>query len=246
MPSGPGLFQSCILGVNHARSIDLTVIVAYLAGITWFGARFRKASTPSAITSWAAQRALVGHRPVDSFGRDQHADHDRHARSCRFPGNSVSCRLGPGYLLARIVIALAVSCRIFPGRNVTAYELMRRRFGSASAASRRHVPGAARVGRGRPRGGHFPRRSQLSLGPAKKRLHRGDLCLTLFYTYEGGHNSGYLDSRRPDDPVCGGRGPQFRRNPASDSRAAGPMFAAVANAGLHKFTSFRFSFLFYF
>src|SRR5271157_4089131 len=111
------------------RYWDLAVIVAYLAGITWFGARFRRnqkdlrdyflggrtapwwAISLSIVSAETSTLTIVG-TPALSFA-----------------GNLGFLQIVFGYLLARIVIAFVFLPQYFRGEMFTAYELMRRRFG---------------------------------------------------------------------------------------------------------------------
>ncbi len=111
------------------RYLDLGVILAYLAGITWFGTRFRRtqkslrdyllggrtapwwAISLSIVSAETSTLTIVG-TPALSFG-----------------GNLGFLQLVFGYLLARIVISLVLLPHYFRGELFTAYELMRRRFG---------------------------------------------------------------------------------------------------------------------
>src|ERR1700681_420878 len=111
------------------RWIDLGVIVVYLAGITWFGTRFRESqktlkdyllggrSAPwwaislSIVSAETSTLTIVG-TPALSFG-----------------GNMGFLQIVLGYLAARIVIVTLLLPHYFRGELFTAYELMRRRFG---------------------------------------------------------------------------------------------------------------------
>src|SRR6185295_16190488 len=111
------------------RYLDLGIIVVYLAGITWFGARFRGRqksikdyflggrTTPwwaislSIVSAETSTLTIVG-TPALAFG-----------------GNLQFLQIVFGYLLARIVISVLFIPHYFRGEIYTAYELMRRRFG---------------------------------------------------------------------------------------------------------------------
>lgn len=111
------------------RYLDLTIILVYLAGITWFGARFRRgqkslrdyflggrtapwwAISLSIVSAETSTLTIVG-TPALAFG-----------------GNLGFLQIVLGYLLARIVISFLFLPHYFRGEMYTAYELMRRRFG---------------------------------------------------------------------------------------------------------------------
>jgi SSS family transporter len=118
-----------MLEVAVMHYLDLGVILCYLAGITWFGARFRRSqknlrdyllggrSAPwwaiclSIVSAETSTLTIVG-TPALSFS-----------------GNLGFLQLVFGYLLARIVISVVLLPQYFRGEMFTAYELMRRRFG---------------------------------------------------------------------------------------------------------------------
>ena len=108
---------------------DLGVITVYLAGITWFGSRFRRnqkdlrdyflggrtapwwAISLSIVSAETSTLTIVG-TPALSF-----------------TGNLGFLQIVLGYLLARIVISTLLLPHYFRGELFTAYELMKRRFG---------------------------------------------------------------------------------------------------------------------
>ncbi|MGC4054924.1 MAG: hypothetical protein QM757_39280 [Paludibaculum sp.] len=112
------------------RYVDLAVIVLYLIGITWFGARFKESqkslrdyflggrNTPwwaigfSIVSAETSTLTVIGtRRPPPSIG------------------NFGFLQVVFGYLLARIVISTLFLPHYFRGELFTAYELMERRFG---------------------------------------------------------------------------------------------------------------------
>ena len=111
------------------RYLDLAIILAYLGGITWFGARFRTsqkslrdyflggrtapwwAISLSIVSAETSTLTIVG-TPALAFG-----------------GNLGFLQIVLGYLLARIAISVLLLPQYFRGEMFTAYELMRRRFG---------------------------------------------------------------------------------------------------------------------
>lgn len=168
------------------RYIDLGVILAYLVAITWFGARFRHgqknlrdyflggrtapwwAISLSIVSAETSTLTIVG-TPALSFA-----------------GDLGFLQIVFGYLLARIVISLLFLPHYFRGEMFTAYELMRRRFGekirkltASIFLVTRAVAEGVRV---------FAISIVISIV-----LDTGEVasivlivCLTLFYTFEGG------------------------------------------------------------
>jgi SSS family solute:Na+ symporter len=173
------------------RAIDLAVIAAYLAGITWFGARFRRSQRTlqdyflggKTAPWWAIALSIVSAEtstltvigtPVLSF-----------------QGNYGFLQLVLGYLAARIVIATLFLPAYFRGEMYTAYELMRRRFGQRI---RRMTAGTFLVLRALAEGVRVTAislvisivLSSVTAGVGEKTSIAVVLALTLVYTYEGG------------------------------------------------------------
>jgi SSS family solute:Na+ symporter len=162
------------------------VILLYLAGITWFGARFRRsqhslkdyflggktapwwAIALSIVSAETSTLTVIG-TPVLSF-----------------QGNFGFLQVVFGYLLARIVIVTLFLPAYFRGEMYTAYELMRIRFGDRI---RRLTAGTFLVLRALAEGVRVVAISlvvSIVLGAGEKTSIAAILCLTLFYTYEGG------------------------------------------------------------
>jgi SSS family transporter len=111
------------------RTVDLAIIAAYLAGVTWFGARFRQSQTTlkdyflggrtapwwaialSIVSAETSTLTIIGTPPL------------------AYAGSYVFLQIVFGYLLARLVISTIFLPRYFEGQMFTAYELMQRRFG---------------------------------------------------------------------------------------------------------------------
>jgi solute:Na+ symporter, SSS family len=111
------------------RLVDLGVILAYLALITWFGAHFRKGQKNlrdyvlggRTAPWWAIALSIVSAETstLTIVGTP----------ALSFTGNLGFLQVVFGYLMARIVISLILLPHYFRGEMFTAYELMRRRFG---------------------------------------------------------------------------------------------------------------------
>lgn len=168
------------------RLFDLAVIVAYLAGITWFGARFRSgqhslrdyflggrtapwwAIALSIVSAETSTLTIIGTPPL------------------AYAGSYVFLQVVFGYLLARVVISAVFLPQYFRGQMFTAYELMQRRFG---ARVRKVTAAIFLVTRSLAEGVRvFAVSIVVSII-----LHTGSvasilaiIALTLFYTFEGG------------------------------------------------------------
>lgn len=168
------------------RYPDLAVILIYLAGITWFGAHFRRtqkslkdyflggrtapwwAIALSIVSAETSTLTIIG-TPTLAFG-----------------GNLGFLQLVLGYLLARIVISALFLPHYFRGEMFTAYELMQRRFGQRI---RRLTAATFLVVRGLAEGVRVFAISiviSIVLGTGELASIFLIVCLTLFYTFEGG------------------------------------------------------------
>ncbi len=168
------------------RYIDLGLIVLYLVGITWFGARFKESqrslkdyflggrNTPwwaigfSIVSAETSTLTVIG---TPALG---------------FAGNFGFLQVVMGYLLARIVISALFLPHYFRGELYTAYELMQRRFG---LRLRRLTAGTFLLLRALAEGVRVFAISiviSIILGTGEIASIVVIVCLTLFYTFEGG------------------------------------------------------------
>jgi SSS family transporter len=168
------------------RWIDLAVILAYLAGITWFGTRFRSSQRTlkdyflggRTVPWWAIALSIVSAETstLTVIGTPPLA----------FQGNFAFLQLVLGYLLARIVIAVLFLPAYFRGEMYTAYELMRVRFGERT---RRMTAATFLILRALAEGVRVFAVSiviSVVLGAGETASIAVIVCMTLFYTYEGG------------------------------------------------------------
>ena len=166
--------------------VDLGVIAAYLLLITWFGAQFKQGQKTLKdyflggrdAPWWAIAFSIVSAETstLTVIGTPAIA----------FAGNFTFLQLILGYLLGRIVISILFLPQYFRGEMFTAYELMERRFGSRV---RKFTAGTFLLLRALAEGVRvFAVSIVISII-----LQTGELasiavivCLTLFYTFEGG------------------------------------------------------------
>ncbi len=168
------------------RWIDLGVIALYLAGITWFGTRFRESQKTlkdyflggRTAPWWAIALSIVSAETstLTVIGTP----------ALSFQGNLGFLQVVFGYLLARIVIASLFLPAYFRGEMFTAYELMRVRFGDRI---RRLTAGTFLILRALAEGVRVFAISiviSIILGTGEMTSIVVIVCLTLVYTYEGG------------------------------------------------------------
>jgi SSS family transporter len=168
------------------RWTDLGVIVLYLAGITWFGTRFRESQKTlkdyflggRTAPWWAIALSIVSAETstLTVIGTP----------ALSFQGNLGFLQVVFGYLLARIVISTLFLPAYFRGELYTAYELMRVRFGNRI---RRLTAGTFLILRALAEGVRVFAISiviSIILGTGEMTSIVVIVCLTLIYTYEGG------------------------------------------------------------
>lgn len=168
------------------RVADLSVVVAYLLFITWFGAQFKRKQVNLSqyflggrgTPWWAISFSIVSAETstLTVIGTP----------ALSLNGNFTFLQLILGYLLGRIVIAILFLPQYFRGEMFTAYELMRRRFGprvqrftAATFLILRALAEGVRV---------FAVSIVISivLGTGELVSILVIVLLTLFYTFEGG------------------------------------------------------------
>src|SRR5205823_5622565 len=168
------------------RHLDLAIILAYLAGITLFGARFGRgqkslrdyflggrtapwwAISLSIVSAETSTLTIIGTPPL------------------AFTGNLGFLQIVFGYLLARVVISWLLLPHYFRGEMFTAYELMRRRFGERV---RKLTASIFLVTRAMAEGVRVFAISlviSIVLGTGEIASIVLIVLLTLFYTFEGG------------------------------------------------------------
>jgi solute:Na+ symporter, SSS family len=168
------------------RFLDWATIAVYLLAITWFGARFRKSQRSlkdyflggHSAPWWAIALSIVSAETstLTVIGTPVLA----------FNGNFQFLQLVLGYLLARVVISALFLPQYFRGEMFTAYELMRRRFGERI---RKLTAGTFLLLRALAEGVRvFAVSIVIStiLGTGEVVSIFVIVCLTLFYTFEGG------------------------------------------------------------
>ncbi|MFN3323813.1 MAG: sodium:solute symporter [Bryobacteraceae bacterium] len=168
------------------RYFDLSIILLYLVGITWFGARFRHSqrslkdyflggrTTPwwaiafSIVSAETSTLTVIG---TPAIG---------------FAGNLGFLQVVFGYLMARVVISILFLPHYFRGEMYTAYELMQVRFGQRI---RKLTAGTFLLLRALAEGVRVFAISiviSIILGTGETASILLIVCLTLFYTFEGG------------------------------------------------------------
>src|SRR6202453_1772411 len=113
----------------HISPFDSAIIVAYLAGITWFGARFRRGQLTlrdyflggRTAPWWAIACSIVATETstLTIIGTPAIA----------YAGNLGFLQLVIGYMVARVILCVVLIPQYFQGQFYTAYQLLEKRFG---------------------------------------------------------------------------------------------------------------------
>jgi SSS family transporter len=123
------------VSASHLHVFDLVLIVAYLAGITLFGLRFREGKGASARTLksyfladrtvpwWAIALSIVSAETSTLTIIS--------VPGVAFTGDFGFLQIIIGYMIGRVVVAVIFLPRYFQGEMLTAYQLIDRRFGHA-------------------------------------------------------------------------------------------------------------------
>ena len=168
------------------RFLDLGTIAVYLIAITWFGARFRKSQRTLKDYFLGGQTAPWWAIALSIVSAETSTLTVIGTPALSFSGNFQFLQLVLGYLLARIVISVLFLPHYFRGEMFTAYELMRRRFGDRI---RRLTAGTFLILRALAEGVRVFAVSiiiAIVLGTGEVVSIAVIVCLTLFYTFEGG------------------------------------------------------------
>jgi solute:Na+ symporter, SSS family len=168
------------------RVLDLAVIAVYLIAITWFGARFRKSQRDLKDYFLGGRNAPWWAIALSIVSAETSTLTVIGTPALSFSGNFQFLQVVLGYLLARIVISVLFLPQYFRGEMFTAYELMRRRFGEPI---RRLTAGTFLILRALAEGVRVFAVSivvAIVLGTGQVVSILVIVCLTLFYTFEGG------------------------------------------------------------
>jgi SSS family transporter len=170
----------------HLAPLDLAVLIAYLAGITYFGVRFRRGQRNigdyflggRTAPWWALSLSIVATETstLTIIGTPALA----------YAGNLAFLQLVLGYIVGRVILVVAFIPRFFRGEYFTAYQLIEKRFGprAKSAAALTFL-----VTRALAEGVRIAAVALVvgvAFGTGPRTSVALILLLTLFYTWEGG------------------------------------------------------------
>ncbi len=168
------------------RYADWAVILVYLAGVTWFGAHFRRRQKSLKEYFLGGRTAPWWAIALSIVSAETSTLTIISTPALAFAGDLGFLQVVLGYLLARVVIAFLFLPHYFRGEMYTAYELIEVRFGPRL---RRVTAGTFLVVRAFAEGVRVFAISiviSIVLGTGEIASIVLIVCLTLFYTFEGG------------------------------------------------------------
>ncbi len=167
-------------------SIDLAIIAVYLAGITAFGARFRRGQQTlrdyflggRTAPWWALACSIVATETstLTIIGTPGIA----------FAGNLGFLQLVLGYLAARVVLCVVLVPQYFQGEFYTAYQLLGKRFGGRMKSAAAVVFLGTRTLAEGVRISAIGKVVSVAFGTGERASIAIVTALTMFYTFEGG------------------------------------------------------------
>ena len=166
--------------------VDLTIIVLYLAGVTIFGARFRRQQSSirdyflggRSAPWWALACSIVATETstLTIIGTPAIA----------FAGNLGFLQLALGYVVARIILCVVLVPQYFQGEFYTAYQLLEKRFDTRMKQAASLVFLATRALAEGVRISAIGKVFSVAFGFGDRASIAAITALTIFYTFEGG------------------------------------------------------------
>ena len=166
--------------------IDLAIIIAYLAGITAFGAHFRRGQQNlrdyflggRTAPWWAIACSIVATETstLTIIGTPAIA----------YAGNLAFLQLVMGYLAARVILCVVLVPQYFQGEFYTAYQLLEKRFGSRMKRAAAVVFMATRALAEGVRISAIGKVVSVAFGTGERWSIAIVAALTMLYTFEGG------------------------------------------------------------
>ena len=198
--------------------IDFAILVLYLAGITLFGARFRRGQSNlrdyflggRTAPWWAIACSIVATETstLTIIGTPGIA----------YGGNLGFLQIVLGYLVARVILCVVLIPQYFQGEFYTAYQLLEKRFGTRmSSAAAVVFLGNARHCRGRPNLGDRES-GERSVRHRRSNFNPHRRCAHDVLHVRGRHARGDLDGRNSVRTVPHGLGRGIFSVAAQNSR----------------------------
>jgi SSS family solute:Na+ symporter len=166
--------------------VDLAILVLYLVGVTWFGARFRRGQQNLRDYFLGGRTAPWWALACSIVATETSTLTIISTPGISYTGNLQFLQLVFGYLVARAVLCVILVPRYFQGEFYTAYQLLEKRFGAPMKRVASGVFLATRALAEGVRISAIGKVVSVAFGTGERISVGVITLLTLFYTFEGG------------------------------------------------------------
>jgi SSS family solute:Na+ symporter len=170
----------------HIHPIDSAILVLYLAGVTLFGARFRRDQQNLRDYFLGGRTAPWWALACSIVATETSTLTIISTPGIAFAGNLEFLQLVMGYLVARVILCLVFIPQYFRGEFYTAYQLIEKRFGARMKSFAATIFLATRALAEGVRISAIGKVVSVAFGTGDRISVAVITLLTLFYTFEGG------------------------------------------------------------
>jgi Na+/proline symporter len=165
---------------------DFAILVLYLAGITLFGARFRRDQKTLRDYFLGGRTAPWWALALSIVATETSTLTIISTPGIAYGGNLGFLQLALGYLVARIILCVVLIPQYFQGEFYTAYQLLEKRFGKRMRSTAAVIFLATRALAEGVRISAIGKVVSVAFGTGQRISILIVAALTLFYTFEGG------------------------------------------------------------
>ncbi|HYL68566.1 MAG TPA: sodium:solute symporter [Candidatus Limnocylindria bacterium] len=166
--------------------IDLAILVLYLAGITLFGARFRRGQKTLRDYFLGGRTAPWWALALSIVATETSTLTIISTPGIAYDGNLGFLQLVLGYLIARAILCVVLIPQYFQGEFYTAYQLLEKRFGARMKSAAATIFLVTRALAEGVRISAIGKVVSVAFGTGERLSIFIVAVLTLFYTFEGG------------------------------------------------------------
>jgi len=166
--------------------IDFAILILYLAGITLFGARFRRGQKTLRDYFLGGRTAPWWALALSIVATETSTLTIISTPGIAFGGNLGFLQLVLGYLVARVILCVVLIPQYFQGEFYTAYQLLEKRFGARMKSAAAYLFLATRALAEGVRISAIGKVVNVAFGTGERVSILIVAVLTLFYTFEGG------------------------------------------------------------
>ena len=170
----------------HIGTIDITIIALYLAGVTLFGARFRRGQRNIRDYFLGGRTAPWWALACSIVATETSTLTIISTPGIAYATNMEFLQLVMGYLVARVVLCIILIPQYFRGEFFTAYQLLEKRFGTRTKSTAASIFVVTRALAEGVRFAAIGKVVSVMLGMGDQISVAIITLLTLFYTFQGG------------------------------------------------------------